>query len=181
MGETFLQEGSPRAPVQKPSNLKILDLCCGSGCIEIAIAKRTGASCDLADVSAVALAVASENARAAGVLYESVQSDLFTGLTGKKYDAIVCNPPYIKTADLPALPADVKKEPLSALDGGKDGLDFYRRIAPELAAHMNAGACAYFEIGDGQAGAVRGIFADRGFETATVKDLNGKDRIIKLY
>ena len=162
------------------SQFKILDLCCGSGCIGIAVAKHTDIPCDFADNNAAALKVAEENAKAAGIKYETVQSDLFANLSDRKYDIIVCNPPYIKTGELASLPADVKKEPVSALDGGADGLDFYRRIAHGLATHMNTGARAYFEIGDGQAADVCGIFGAAGFSVQTVNDLSGKERIIIL-
>ncbi|GHV02797.1 hypothetical protein FACS1894211_14910 [Clostridia bacterium] len=161
-------------------SIKILDLCCGSGCIGAAVAKNTGAACDFADISGAALTIAGENAKAAGIGYEIVQSDLFAGLAGRRYDAVLCNPPYVKTADLDALPPDVKKEPRIALDGGADGLDFYRRIAPELREHLNGGARAYFEVGDGQTADVRGIFEGAGFQIETIQDLNGKERVVEV-
>jgi len=166
----------------------VLDLCTGSGVLAISIAlARPRLKVTASDVSAEALAVAKRNAGALGVSGRVgfLQSDLFTALRrgtfGNKYDLIVTNPPYIRTDDLHGLAREIREhEPLSALDGGADGLDFYRRIAADARAFMRPGACLMTEIGADQAEDVSAIFADNGFTSIEIsQDLNSLDRIIK--
>lgn len=152
---------------------RVLDMCTGSGAIAIAVAGRTGASVTAADISADALAVAKANAEAAGVSVTFVQSDLFEAVEGT-YDVIIANPPYIRTEDMATLPPCVQKEPRLALDGGADGLDFYRRIA--ASAPLAAGGVLVLEIGADQGESVRAIFAGR--DVTVHQDYNGLDRIV---
>ena len=150
-----------------------LDLCCGSGCIGIAMAYRGNLRMVLADIAPDALRYAVENAHLNKVNVQVIQSDMFRRVSGK-YDMILCNPPYIASGDLASLQREVKKEPLIALDGGEDGMDFYRRIAGEYKGYLNAGGAMLLEVGRGQARDVLALF-DAGY---IVEDLNGVERVV---
>lgn len=153
---------------------KVLDLCTGSGCIAVALA-ATGAQITASDVSEKALKVARKNADANGAAIKFVLSDLWDGLDGR-FDVIVTNPPYIPSSEVDALDREVKDfEPRLALDGGEDGLDFYRRIALGLDAHLADGGILFAEIGADQAQEIRRIF-DK-FEVGIYRDMQGKDRM----
>lgn len=159
----------------------VLDLCTGSGAIGITIAKLTDVSVTCADISKQALAVAKTNAEKNSVKVDFVCSDLFKELKKrKKYDIIVSNPPYIKSADIQKLDDEVKKfDPKLALDGGEDGLEFYRRIAQGAPAHLNKKGWLFFEIGKGQADDVWQIMKDNGFtDIGQIKDYNKIERIV---
>lgn len=152
---------------------KVLDLCCGSGCIGISIAhycKNARVTC--ADISEAALAIAQENAALNQVDIDFVQSDLFDHVSGE-FDAIVCNPPYIEREELEHLPVQVQYEPTIALDGDEDGLEFYRRIEKECAGHLQKKHKIFFEIGYNQADAVSALFHGEVF-----KDYNDIDRVV---
>jgi release factor glutamine methyltransferase len=109
-------------------------------------------------------------------------NEIKSGITGGRFDLIVTNPPYIRTCDLENLQNEIKEyEPLIALDGGTDGLDFYRRIANEASSYLNEDACILTEIGYDQAADVVSVFKDAGFNSAVVfQDLAGLDRILKI-
>ena len=167
----------------------VLDLCTGSGAIAVSIIKECPRiKITASDISAEAIIVAQKNAKELGVSgrIDFIKSDVFsgikTGMFGKKFDLIVTNPPYIRTGDLENLQREIKEhEPLIALDGGADGLDFYRRIAKEASVYLNKGACILTEIGYDQAEDVISLFDDAGFKRATVfQDLSGHDRIIRI-
>ncbi|NLH46855.1 MAG: peptide chain release factor N(5)-glutamine methyltransferase, partial [Acholeplasmataceae bacterium] len=134
------------------------------------------------DISPTALAVATENAERLGVRerFTPVLSDLYSKLpAGERYDVIVSNPPYIPTEDITTLAADVQKEPKGALDGGKDGLDFYRRIIAGASEHLLPGGLLAFEIGIHQSDAVTQLCREQGFSvTAVRKDYAGIERMI---
>ena len=162
---------------------KLLDLCTGSGCIAVAVAKeceRAGKAVQVfaADISGAALSLARENAQANGADISFYESDLLQGVPGQ-FDIIVCNPPYIKRADIQTLQREVKDfEPLSALDGGEDGYDFYRRLADEAPAHLAPGGILLAECGQGQAEEVCRLFSSFA-ETEVRRDLEGVERIVK--
>lgn len=151
----------------------VLDMCCGTGCIGISLARLGGMKAAFSDISPDCIALAAENARLNGVEGEFFRGDLFENVSGR-YSLICCNPPYIPTGDIPALQREVKREPLLALDGGKDGLDFYRRIAAEYKDCLLPGGHLLLEVGIGQAEEVIGIFGG-GY---SVKDLCGVDRVV---
>jgi len=145
----------------------ILDIGTGSGCIAIVLAKELPqAEVWATDVSADALAVAGENARHHGVAerIRFLQGDLFSPLAGKEdgFDLIVANPPYIARPELAALQPEVRDwEPLAALDGGPDGLDFYRRLLHEGPTYLRTGGWLVMEIGHGQGTAVLRLARER--------------------
>lgn len=153
---------------------KVLDLCCGSGCIA-RVLSRSGASVTASDISDEALDVARENLQGSGAFI--VKSDMLDDVEGE-FDLIVSNPPYIKTADLDGLSEEVKKEPRAALDGGEDGLKFYRRISEGIAkGSLKKGGTLLTEIGYDIADGVREIFSPL-FETVTIEnDYAGLGRI----
>lgn len=168
--------------------LEVLDLCCGSGAIGISIAKicpdvRVAG----ADLSEAALAIAKENAEKNRVKISFAQGDMFGALAkkplkGRMFDMIISNPPYIRSQMIAVLQDEVKKhEPLMALDGGKDGLNFYRTIVSEAPKYLNPGGYLYLEIGYDQGEDLRKMLRDSGkFEPADViKDLPGKDRVVR--
>lgn len=162
-------------------NCTILDLGTGSGAIAIAIAKNCDASVTAIDISKAALATAENNAKKNDVKIEFLHSNLFDNLKRKrKFDIIVSNPPYIPTAEIEHLDKNVKEcDPMLALDGGEDGLDFYRVITSQAVNRLNPNGQIFFEIGKGQASAVRKILRDNGFkEIKTVKDYNKIERIV---
>ncbi len=162
-------------------NLRLLDICTGSGCLAVSLAalgrfEKVAA----ADLSPEALAVARENAARNGCQVDFFQSDLFAGLPPEPYQVLVSNPPYIPTGQLAELMPEVRDhDPRMALDGGADGLTFYRRLAGESRDFLAPGARIYWEIGWDQGEAVRRILAEAGFQNLRVlPDLAGKDRMV---
>ena len=167
----------------------LLDLCTGSGCIPIALSRLGDfGSITAADLSADALEVAKMNAEQNGAEIRFVQSDLFEAFRKKaeaaeRFDLITCNPPYIRSGDMAGLQPEVRdNEPAMALDGGEDGLDFYRRLAAEAGQFLNPGGCVCFEIGFDQAADVSALLENAGFqEVRVLKDLAGLDRVVTAY
>ncbi len=159
----------------------ILDVGTGSGAIAIAIAKNCNAAVTALDISKMALSVAEMNAKKNGVKIEFLHSNLFENLKRKrKFDIIVSNPPYIKTEDIKKLDKNVREcDPLIALDGGEDGLDFYRQITEKATCRLNVGGYLFYEVGKGQSSLVRKILRENGFiEIKTVKDYNKIERVV---
>ena len=165
------------------SSLNILDLCTGSGCIGISVAKHLPyQELLLLDLSEKALAVAKKNAeKHLGENVTLLQSDLLTGVQGKKFSLLLSNPPYIVSRVIPGLDREVSEyEPKMALDGGEDGLVFYRRIAREAKAVLLPGARLYLEIGYDQGESVKDIFQKEGYEAVEVfPDLSGNPRVLR--
>ena len=165
------------------SSLNILDLCTGSGCIGISVAKHLPyQELLLVDFSEKALAVAKKNAeKHLGENVTLLQSDLLTGVQEKKFSLLLSNPPYIVSRVIPSLEREVSEyEPKLALDGGEDGLVFYRRIAKEAKAVLLPGARLYLEIGYDQGESVKDIFQKEGYEAVEVfPDLSGNPRVLR--
>ena len=165
------------------SSLNILDLCTGSGCIGISVAKHLPyQELLLVDLSEKAFAVAKKNAeKHLGENVTLLQSDLLTGVQGKKFSLLLSNPPYIVSRVIPGLDREVSEyEPKMALDGGEDGLVFYRRIAKEAKAVLLPGARLYLEIGYDQGESVKDIFQKEGYEAVEVfPDLSGNPRVLR--
>ena len=165
------------------SSLNILDLCTGSGCIGISVAKHLPyQELLLVDLSEKALAVAKKNAeKHLGENVTLLQSDLLTEVRGKKFSLLLSNPPYIVSRVIPGLEREVSEyEPKMALDGGEDGLVFYRRIAKEAKAVLLPGARLYLEIGYDQGESVKDIFQKEGYEAVEVfPDLSGNPRVLR--
>ena len=165
------------------SSLNILDLCTGSGCIGISVAKHLPyQELLLVDLSEKALAVAKKNAeKHLGENVTLLQSDLLTEVQGKKFSLLLSNPPYIVSRVIPSLDREVSEyEPKMALDGGEDGLVFYRRIAKEAKAVLLPGARLYLEIGYDQGESVKDIFQKEGYEAVEVfPDLSGNPRVLR--
>ena len=164
---------------------RIADICTGSGAIALALAHYLPeTSVAATDISADAVSIAKENAETLE-LSERVQffeGDLLAPLAGETFDAIVSNPPYIPGADIESLPREVRAEPRLALDGGADGLDFYRRLVGDSAALLNDGGFLAVECGDTQAGAIVEMAATGGFgKTEIVRDLADKERVVVLW
>ena len=161
---------------------KILDLCTGSGAIGISIAKNLKNSTVYAvDISKEALEIAQKNAnRLEAKNIQFIKSDLFENINKMKFDIIVSNPPYIKNEDIQYLSNEVKKEPMLALNGGIDGLDFYRKIAKEAIDYLKFESYLCFEIGYDQKIDVIEILENEKQYTNiySKKDLYGNDRIV---
>lgn len=164
-------------------NPVILDLCTGSGAIAVSIAKYLpNAKVYASDISKKALEVAKINAENNDVSdkIKFVHSDLFRKLEGLKFDIIVSNPPYIKTSVIKSLDLEVQKEPMLALDGGKDGLEFYRKIVEDAYSHLKYESYLCFEIGYDQKEEVVEIIKNSKVYSNPYckKDLYGNDRVI---
>lgn len=166
----------------------ILDLCTGSGAIGVSLARianKVNVTCS--DISEGAIKVAKENAQKHGVA-KSVkfeQGDLFKPFSKhfrkQKFDMIISNPPYIKSSIIPTLQKEVcEHEPLSALDGGESGLDFYERIVSGVGSHLRKSGVLLLEIGHDQGEAVSGLLSRNGEFTSirVLKDLANRDRIV---
>ncbi|NLY71618.1 MAG: peptide chain release factor N(5)-glutamine methyltransferase [Clostridiales bacterium] len=173
--------------------LDVLDLCCGSGAIAVSLAyhmKGSKIKIMASDVSAQAIEVAKSNAKNNGVsdMIDFKVGDLFgpfpknrKGKGKKQFNLIISNPPYIKTDDLSTLMREVREhEPMLALDGGDDGLDFYRRIINEAHSYLKPGGVLLLEIGYDQGQSVPDLIRNTGYynEPKVLKDLAGHNRVV---
>jgi len=165
----------------------ILEIGTGSGCVAVSLSKRcSNARIMATDISRPALDVAKKNARLHGVdtRIKFIEHDIFdvahSSFAGARYDMIISNPPYIPAGDVGGLPCSVRLyEPLPALDGGRDGLSFYRRIARFGRDAIIPGGALFLEIGCDQADSVKKILADENYIDIKIhRDLSGRDRAI---
>ena len=169
----------------KETQLSVLDMCTGSGCIAVSLAKLGGYQhVEAADISVEALKVAEKNADS--ILGEGAvrfrHSDLFGAFDPERdrFDLIVSNPPYIPSEVIEGLEPEVRDfEPRNALDGTEDGLFFYRKLAEECGRFLKKNGAVYFEIGHDQGEAVANLLDAHGFkDTKVIKDLAGNDRVV---
>ncbi len=159
------------------------DLCCGSGCMGIALKKRfSQLRVILSDISPAALAVAEQNAALNEVEVEFREGDLFIPFAGERCHLLTCNPPYISESEFPCLQRDVRDyEPRGALVGGCDGLSIYRKLADGLSSHLHQGGRAWLEIGACQALPVKNLFSAGPWKNLCVdRDWSGRDRFFSL-
>ena len=173
---------------EKKSERYLLDLCTGSGCVGLSIANATGINVTMSDVDALAITDAKKNTKLNNEIRQEkglppinpniIKSDLFEDLP-YKFDYIVCNPPYIKSSDLEKLELEVRDfDPRVALDGGKDGLDFYRQIIKSAPKHLNCNGKLYLEVGYDQAQLVAKLLSKDFENIKIVKDYSGIERFI---
>lgn len=160
--------------------MRILDLCTGSGCILLSLLHYSN-DCEGTgvDISKEALQVAAQNAELLGIKADFLKSDLYEKVTGK-FDLLVSNPPYIERKVIPTLMEEVREyDPYIALDGGEDGLDFYRRIIGGAQDYLKRGGQILMEIGSGQAKAVSELLREAGFKEIDIcRDFAGLDRVV---
>jgi release factor glutamine methyltransferase len=178
--ETLVMEAVRRLkPLAAP---RVLDVGTGSGAIAVTIARQhKSVQVTAVDVSPTALAVATANAETHGVAdrITLLEGDLFGPVAGQTFDMVVSNPPYIAHSEFPTLAIGVRDfEPRSALDGGPDGLEFYRRIAADVANYLVPGGPVLVEIGSTQEAAVRDLFAARLDVGPTYRDMAGRPRVV---
>ena len=178
--ELLVEEAIKRVP----AGARIADLCCGSGCVGISVlANRGDLFCTSVDLSPAAVALTRENAERNGVAdrLSAVCADLFSLPADlSRFGALLCNPPYIARSVIPTLSPEVRREPVAALDGGEDGLDFYRELSKSLPSLLVPGGIALFEIGYDQADAVTGIFSGAGAPPKVLSDYGGNPRLAIL-
>lgn len=166
---------------QKYNSPRILDLCTGSGAIAISLKKFVpNADITAVDISEKALEIAQKNAEKLEAKINFVKSNLFDKLDNKKFDIIVSNPPYIRKDEIKKLSEEVQKEPKIALDGGEDGLDFYKKIINEASSYLESNGYLCFEIGYNQKNEVQNLLSNSGKyqDIYCKKDLCGNDRVI---
>ncbi|MHB8882772.1 MAG: peptide chain release factor N(5)-glutamine methyltransferase [Thermodesulfovibrionales bacterium] len=178
--KTLKQQAAGAAPVS------ILDLCTGSGCIALALAREfPEAEVVGIDLSVKALRYAGRNAAANGIRTVDFRRGSLFGPLNKdlrrmRFDLITANPPYISSAEIPGLQREVRDwEPVTALDGGADGLDLYRGILAEAGGYLKPEGALVMELGYGQAASVADLARERGFRAiGTVRDFAGIERIL---
>jgi len=167
-----------------PDSLRILDLCTGSGCVGLALAKSIpNAVLDAVDICESALKVARDNALANKLNVNFIKSDLFSNLKkSRKYNIIVTNPPYVLSSEIKKLAREIRFEPRKALDGGPDGLKFYRKILRDCYPYMKTGGYLIMELGFRQKDEVINILKDiKEFELIEfLRDYNNIERIMVL-
>lgn len=179
--ETALEELKRRGPGEAP--LRILDLCTGSGCILLSLLHELRNAGGLGtDLSEEALEAARENAIRLGLQERAAfrQGDLWEPVGDERFDLIVSNPPYVPTDVIPTLEPEVRcGEPYAALDGGEDGLVFYRRILKEAAGHLKPSGIIIVESGFDEAAQIAALMQDQKLRgIRTVKDYGGLDRVV---
>ena len=159
---------------------EILDLCCGSGCLGLSLKKALpDARVTLSDVSRDAIRLTRKNSERLGTDCEILQGDLFHPVAGRRFDCILSNPPYIPSAECGLLQEEVLREPRLALDGGEDGMDFYRRIAAEAPVHMKTTGLLMLEVGIREAEKTADLMRECGaVRTEIREDMAGIPRMI---
>lgn len=159
--------------------LNVLDIGTGSGALAISMKLACpDARVTAIDISAEALRVAMQNAQCLGAEIRFLQGDLTQPVAGATFDLIVSNPPYLTAEDLSGLQREVRAEPLLALDGGPDGLAFYRALAPAMAACLAPGGICMLEVGQGQAEDVAALLSKHIGPAQTIRDLCGVERVV---
>ena len=167
------------------STIKILDLCTGSGAIAISLAKYIeNVEITATDISNKAIQIAKLNAEK-NLVHKKInfiESDMFQNIKENQFDIIVSNPPYIETAVINTLDKEVQKEPHLALDGGDDGLKFYRLIIKHAKNHLSSNGKVFFEIGYNQKEAIFKLIQNSEYfeNPICIKDLSGNDRVIEI-
>ena len=154
-----------------------LDLCCGTGCIGVTMAKLGGVTVTCSDLSSDCVALTRQNAKKNGVSVLTLAGSFFAPVHGQ-FDLIVSNPPYLTASDMRSLQREVSFEPELALYGGEDGLAAYREIAAGYEAHLNDGGVLLLEVGEGQAQDVCALFPGR--HTECILDYNGVARVVQV-
>ena len=167
--------------INKKNKFRILDLCTGSGAIAISLAKKfetENFEIFGSDISDTALEVAKINCKKNKAKMKLIKSDLFENIN-EKFDIIVSNPPYIETDIIETLDLDVQNEPHLALDGGKDGLNFYRKIGKEAKKYLEKDGILFLEIGFNQKEKVKEILEKNNFKNIIcIQDYSGNDRVV---
>ena len=163
-------------------SLKIIDICTGSGCIAIALKKRNQ-KCEVTatDISPDCLKIAKENAALNDADINFFQADLTNNINGK-FDILICNPPYIPTREIPLLEKEISYEPICALDGGEDGLQYYRRLSPVIPDILSEEGFVIIEVDcpkNETAEKLEKIFENCSF--CFVPDISGNKRALKLW
>ena len=169
--------------IKKSKNISILDLCTGSGAIAVSIKKyMKNATVCASDISKKALEIAKLNAKNNDTDIHFIESDMFENIKNIEFDLIVSNPPYIETKELKRLPKDVQNEPRLALDGGEDGLTYYRIIRDEGYKFLKNNGVILLEIGYNQNKTVVDLFKENNnYKNIEIyKDLSNIDRVIKI-
>lgn len=162
----------------KSANISVLNLCCGSGALGLSVANNTNATVTLSDVSNKALKVCKKNAKKAELSVHILHSDMFLNINSN-YQLIVSNPPYIKSQDICYLDESVKNfEPLMALNGGEDGLEFYRIIAQQAPNFLSNGGEIFLEYGFGQEEEILKLLQPHFTDMKIMKDYNDINRFI---
>ena len=165
--------------IKSRENATILDIGTGSGAIAIVLNKETNVKTIAVDVSEKALEVAKQNAITNNAEVEFIHSNLFENLGKIKVDFIVSNPPYIESSVIAGLDKEVRdNEPILALDGGEDGLDFYRVIVKEAKNHLNPNGMLLFEIGYNQGEALKELMKNGFKNVKVIKDYGNNDRVV---
>ena len=161
----------------KPS-AKVLDLCAGSGCISISVAKNSDCDVTAVEMSDIAFSYLEKNIQLNSARVTAIKADILSGIGGK-YDLILSNPPYICTKELELLSREVKNEPRLALDGGADGLFFYRKIAEIYKSNLAPNGKLMLEIGYDQRISVTNILEEAGYKNIVCyKDYGGNNRVL---
>ena len=165
---------------EKKGEIDILDLCTGSGIIAISLAKYGGENLNVyaTDISKDAIDVAKKNAKLNNVKVDFIVSDMFENIPNKKFDIIVSNPPYIEEEVIYKLSKEVQNEPYIALNGGKDGLYFYKKISKTADMFLKEDGEIFLEIGYNQRKSVTLLFKNN--KVTCIKDLAGNDRVLKI-
>lgn len=180
--EILVEKALEKLKFTNQPKIALLDLCTGSGAIAIAFKKALGERCEVfaSDISKEALFVAQKNAEINNAKIKFINSNLFENFKDERFDMIVSNPPYIKSADIEKLDDEVKKyDPILALDGGLDGLDFYKRIIKNAKNFLKQNGILVLEIGKGQRGSVLEILRKEHFVNVEVfEDFSKIPRVI---
>ena len=166
--------------IHSDTKASVLDLCSGSGALGIAVAKScSNVAVTLVEKSRKAFGFLRDNVELNDVRVKTVRADIFKWKPEIPADIVICNPPYITKDEMHSLQREVKKEPVAALFGGRDGLKFYRYLAENAESFLKIGGKIFVEIGFSQANDVKALFEANGFEAVEVfKDLGGNDRVV---